>query len=345
MKDSTQNEEGLVAIIVATMIMIIMSLVVLGFARIMQREQRQALDKTLSTQAFYSAESGINDAVTRIHDTTQPPLADKQTCDTSNDSVKNPSGLIGSVDPNIDTGYTCLLINNTPKTLEYTQKSITTAASTIVPIRGAADEIITKAELSWDEGSSTSAFRSCPGTSLPIATSWTNSPGILRVDLIPADGGITRANLISGAMNAYLYPSASCGTNSFAYGSYTGTNAGQIVSVHCLNNATPHECVATITGINMKYFFVRMKSIYNASNVTVRIFDSSNTQLAIKGAQVELDTTGRVADVIRRIQVRIPLKPTYQIPDSALETTLGICKQLSVVPNVSATQSAACNSF
>lgn len=345
MKHRQEDENGLVAIIVATMIMIIMSLIVLGFARIMQREQRQALDKSLSTQAFYAAESGINDAVTRIHDITQPPLADKNDCDTSNDPAKNPSKLIGTIDGNLDTGYTCLLINNAPRTLEYTQKSVTTTGSTIVPIRGSNDELIDHAEVSWDEGSKTSAFRSCPDTSLPATTSWTNSPGILRLDLIPADGALTRAGLISNAMNAYLYPSATCGTNSIGYGSYTGVNAGQIVSIHCLNTATPHECVATITGLNMKYFYLRMRSVYNASNVTVKIFDASNKQLAIKGAQVQLDSTGRVADVVRRIQVRVPLNPTYEIPDGALETTLGICKQLAVIKNNSATQSPACSGF
>ena len=42
--------------------MIVMSLIVLGFAQISRRNQRESLDRQLSTQAFYAAESGVNDA-------------------------------------------------------------------------------------------------------------------------------------------------------------------------------------------------------------------------------------------------------------------------------------------
>ena len=58
-----KDERGMVAIMIAMFLMIILSLITLGFLRLMQREQRQALDNSLSTQAYYAAESGINDAV------------------------------------------------------------------------------------------------------------------------------------------------------------------------------------------------------------------------------------------------------------------------------------------
>ena len=109
------NEEtGLVAIVVSMLIMIIMSLTVFGFTKIMQREQRQAVDKQLSTQAFYAAESGINDAVAKIHDPAviaAGGLQDKKKCDTSSNVVTNPSGLVGAIDATNNVGYTCLLID------------------------------------------------------------------------------------------------------------------------------------------------------------------------------------------------------------------------------------------
>ncbi len=55
-----QNESGLAAIAVTMIIMGIVTLIVVGFATLMRREQRQALDQQLSTQAFYAAESGVN---------------------------------------------------------------------------------------------------------------------------------------------------------------------------------------------------------------------------------------------------------------------------------------------
>ena len=54
-------------VVLLTMIlMIVVGLIVLGFAQISRRNQRQALDRQLSTQAFYAAETGVNDAANLI---------------------------------------------------------------------------------------------------------------------------------------------------------------------------------------------------------------------------------------------------------------------------------------
>src|SRR5262245_28445627 len=54
------NQSGMAAIIVTLIIMIVLSLITLGFARIVNREQRQVADRQLNTQAFYAAESGVS---------------------------------------------------------------------------------------------------------------------------------------------------------------------------------------------------------------------------------------------------------------------------------------------
>lgn len=56
------NQEGMVAIITTMVIMVVVTLVVSSFALIVRREQQQSLDRQLSTQAFYAAESGISAA-------------------------------------------------------------------------------------------------------------------------------------------------------------------------------------------------------------------------------------------------------------------------------------------
>jgi len=57
-----RNQSGMVSIMVTMILMIVMSLIVVGFAQVSRRNQRVALDRQLSTQAFYAAESGVNDA-------------------------------------------------------------------------------------------------------------------------------------------------------------------------------------------------------------------------------------------------------------------------------------------
>src|SRR5260370_15103164 len=62
MTKKRQAEAGIVSIMVTMITMIVISLIVLGFADIARNEQRNSLDDQLSTQAYYAAESGVNDA-------------------------------------------------------------------------------------------------------------------------------------------------------------------------------------------------------------------------------------------------------------------------------------------
>ncbi|MCA9330399.1 hypothetical protein KDA11_07130, partial [Candidatus Saccharibacteria bacterium] len=55
------NEQGIVSIFVTIIIILLMSLIILAMVRNATREGRQSLDRQLSDQAFYNAESGIND--------------------------------------------------------------------------------------------------------------------------------------------------------------------------------------------------------------------------------------------------------------------------------------------
>src|ERR1035437_8641163 len=59
---SANNELGAASIIVTMITMIIISLIVIGFATISRRIQQQSVNTQLSTQAFYAGESGGEDA-------------------------------------------------------------------------------------------------------------------------------------------------------------------------------------------------------------------------------------------------------------------------------------------
>jgi Tfp pilus assembly protein PilX len=337
-----RGEDGLVAIVVATVIMVILSLITLGFARIMQSEQRQALDRSLSTQAFYAAESAVNDVVRQIQDP-NPATAftqDKNTCGT------DPSNrFTGEVDTNLSAAYTCLRVDQAPETLEYTQGSIGTDVSKIVPVRADTGVPINRINISWEEDSSSvqsgnAAFPACPGNpaSLPPfsgAGAWDRRIGMIRADIIPADT-LNRDALVNSTMSLYLYPCAGGGTNSINYSAHNDTvEKGQIVAVRCVAGGTPRDCDLAI---NMdispnRLYYLRLRSIYKASDLTVRVFDAASNQLAIRGAQVQIDATGKVNDVLRRIQVRVPVNRAYQVPEFVIQTNDNICKQLQVTPN------------
>ena len=343
------NEDGLVAIVVATVVMIILSLITLGFARIMQSEQRQALDRSLSTQAFYAAESAINDVVRQIQDP-NPATAytqDKATCGT------DPANRFdGSVDSSVSATYTCLLIDQAPDTLEYTQGSIGLEASKIIPIRAENGSLISQVRIAWEENSSSAPSGNtpivCPSTTGAVdlppfsgGTPWNNRIGMLRIDLIRADPPLDRNTLVAHTMSSYLYPCT--GAGSIVSTNFSDHNAdnqkGQILPVRCVSGAIPRDCEVSINMNNAspqsapaRQFYLRIRSIYRANDVTVRVFDGAGTQQAISGAQVQIDSTGKVNDVLRRIQVRVPVNKSYQIPEYVIQTTDSICKQIQVTP-------------
>jgi hypothetical protein len=60
------NQQGFVAFFVTIMVMIIFGILILSFSQISNREGVSALNRNLSTNALYAAESGINDAYTAI---------------------------------------------------------------------------------------------------------------------------------------------------------------------------------------------------------------------------------------------------------------------------------------
>src|SRR5262245_1378660 len=118
-----KNQKGMVSILVTMVIMIVVSLIVLGFAKIIRREERQSLDRQLSTQAFYAAESGINDAVKKISDDIKNNVTvpTKTSCDPDNHYTTS-NQLDGTT-----ITYSCLLIDPTPNTLEYSSINTTSA--------------------------------------------------------------------------------------------------------------------------------------------------------------------------------------------------------------------------
>ena len=62
-----KDQSGVVSIVISIIIMVILSLIAISFARIMRQEQQQAYERQLHTQAYYAAESAVNDVRREIN--------------------------------------------------------------------------------------------------------------------------------------------------------------------------------------------------------------------------------------------------------------------------------------
>jgi Tfp pilus assembly protein PilX len=333
-----KNEQGFASLLIGITLVIVLSLLTLGFAELMRNEQNQVTSRQLSSQAFYAAESGINDAARALGDgyatnkTTCPPLSVTPTSPVADKDLS---------DPNVDgtnSQWSCLLIDTSPKSLDYS--SIGTDSPTTFLVKGDTGGIV-NVKISWqDTSSATTAFRSVSGNStgaFPTQAAWdtpSNVTGMLRLALtgIPAGGGVTRASLISNTFNAFLYPADSTvsGSNIIPFTTTQSAN-GSIVDGHCSTTNTPRYCSVTITNIpaSNAYLLFDLRSVYGATNVDI---SANGGTVGLVGAQSLVDSTGRALNVLKRIQVRIPSKDTYNAPDYAIESADSICKQLLVIP-------------
>src|SRR5437762_1324315 len=84
------KDRGVASIIVTFMFLLVISLIVVAYGRIIRREQQQSLDRQLSTAAFYAAESGINVTVKYLGDPAtnsalRTALSNKSSCNPISD--------------------------------------------------------------------------------------------------------------------------------------------------------------------------------------------------------------------------------------------------------------------
>jgi Tfp pilus assembly protein PilX len=345
MKRSTSlhsDQSGLVSITVALSFIIIMSLITTSFALLSRREQRQSLDRQLSTQAFYAAESGVNDAIQAV----KAGTTNVDDCGAVNTNA--------AFKPNLgqNLSYTCVLVNESPTAIEET---VSTDDSKVVRVQSSSN--IGKLRISWQDANGAQTFTAPSNTThyLPQQTfnqdqptSYANNTGIVRAMIIPVSGALSRNSLINNTQTLFLYPLVSASVGQV--GSYTTvfptaqTSQGAFLDGQCnignINTPSPglpQYCNGEVKGLSAfgtKTFYVRLTGIYQSSKVTIQAFadDGSTTALPLLNGQVVIDSTGKASDVLRRIQVRVPIQNTYYTPEYALESADDICKLLGVSP-------------
>ena len=315
MRANKKHDAGIVSIMVTMVMIIVISLIVLGLAEISRTEQRNTTDDQLSVQAYYAAESGVSDALAAINSSVPAgqPIPPKPTCSSSNPPY-NFSGVVNSA---YNVSYTCITVNPTPTTLTETIKT----SSTVIPLTAAST--INSLTLDWEIASGALGAGTCntpPGT-FPTASSWNCNFPILRVDLLNANGSLSRANWSNNTATMFFVPTM--GSSSPA----SLSSRGGIFATKC----TPTDCTATINlAPGGTSYYMRVTGIYKTdSKLTIT---AGGTQFV--DTQVVIDSTGKAQDILRRIQVAVDLTDanTYLAPSSALVTEDSICKQFGVAP-------------
>ena len=349
-KKLQKDQQGIVSILVSIVLVIILSLVVTSFSVLMRREQRQVLDRQLSTQAFYAAETGVNDAINKLKD--NPGLSSND-CDST-------SAIVNAKDLGNDSKLTCVLIENKVEDVQFSP--IDTNTSKIVKLN-----VPTARSLNFSWQPSEKADNHEYAQNVPkglvtepidvndhkLPTSKSGSQyarqvrdsGILRLSIIPIhNGAITRSQLKRETQTLFLYPNQNDqtgkkGIHEFSTSGIDGQ--GVFVNGECNNDNQPYDCNIEVTNLpfdeGVENYYIRLKAIYSPLSVSISADNDEGSLIQLKNSQAIIDSTGKANDVLRRIQVRVPLQAQYYYPDFAVETNDSLCKryQLSFDNNLS----------
>lgn len=367
------DERGVVSITVAVVFILIITLVVLGFSQVTRRNEKQAIDRHLNSQAYYAAETGVNDAMNKIaKDLEEGKKPADQTVCKKDVLAGGYTRNGGNIDEADGTLYSCLLVDTSPPALTWDHVDDT---SIVTPISAgdrdgdgdSSNDELGDYTIEWHRTAGKTAgntdiptdrpVSNCTAQphNLPNSTAWNkqlwdgSAPkkgcpfGLLRVDLTRISSNtITNATAASKAtMTLFLYPRsgdvdnpptipftyAGAGISDNIYGE--GVRQQGVAKAAACNNEL---CRIKIIDLGFPDAYVKLRSIY---------VDSKNVQLqnpnGTENSQILVDVTGKAQDVLRRMQVYVPIagssrtdRNTYS--DFGLQTGKSICKRYVVSP-------------
>ena len=321
MRTLRNDQRGMSSLLFTLIMMIVISLIVVGFAQLARRGQREALDNQLSSQAYYAAESGVNDAV---HVLQANPAAGNANSIQCGDFI-----TANNLNTQINAGavkYTCLFVNSGPlKTLVYDHNVISPTNAQVIPINPTGGSL-NSLTITWntpDGSTNPTQASTCNDTSssLPAQKDYKCVYPMLRIDLVPTSKLDNRADADSNTLTEFIKP-----TSSRSNGNGTFDMSNRLVEGFC--NGT--NCSYTIGGLAGKGdLLLHVSSVYNSTKlVTVDSSDPAGVELS--GAQAIIDSTGQAQDVLRRIQVRVPIGSRSVPVSGAIESNQSICKRFTV---------------
>ncbi len=336
------DQAGLVSIMITMIMMIVISLIVIGFTQVVNRNRRETLDRQLSTQAFYAAEAGVNDARKAINTVLQSgdPTAVKEKTSCGKDANYTSEPKLST---NPDVQYTCLLVSTNVEAIKTTAS---VGASSIVYVDMAkangtnfsdpADTTSVPLTFKWFPYLSSATpendcqtFKTFP----PNGAGYKCGYGLLRVDLMQAASFGGAADLGNMTETFYFQPVKGAAVaepvNNFKAGVASSDPRAHVVRAGCSATACEGKLMLSDSAKRQKYY-ARLTMMYRDAPL-VEIDGGASNESYFRGAQAIIDSTGKSQDVLRRVQVRVSLMPgASSVPNGAIQSKAAVCKRFTV---------------
>lgn len=329
-------QRGIVSIMVTMIMIIVITLIVLGFATVSRNEQRSTADNQLSAQAYYAAESGVNDARAAIDGFVSrgQKIPAKTSC--ADDTINYPSLASGkTIDAAYNVAYSCVLISTDNASLVNTLGY----ASTTIPLNSDSGAFRT-ITLQWTSGKSNpTSTAGCDAVIAQWPTAWGCNYPVIRIDMVNtgSSGTLNRDEWADNTATLFLVPEAAGGR---PIANFTpGTGKVQIVPVSCGSNGPCSIDIEPLQGFDSSQYYLRASTLY-VNNTQFTVSSKTPGQKFI-GAQAQIDVTGKAQDILRRILVAVNLTNTPPVPDYAIMSQDSVCKRYQITSSMFSTPSDA----
>lgn len=344
-----RNQRGMVSITVTIVFIMVISLVVLGFSQVSRRNSREALDRHLSSQAFYAAETGVNDVMNEIAKRVE--AGKKITSQT--ECTGEYTRAEGKVDEKNGVSYTCLLVN---AVLDNQKYSNVAEGAIIIPLDSVSGDLDNNT-YTWQpvvSPASGATLSKCPdiGNNPKLSTWSNNCPyAMLRIEIMPILPEVLNSTDVARqkSMTLFVYPRSGDPNNpsTKTYSEVIGTNDRRAYA-----SCNETQCSFKIDGMQFEKAYAKVRTIYQgtpqlqvlAKGVTISEIDNTSLrdeeETGFENGQVLIDVTGKAQDVLRRIQVRMSVKggsarTNYAgFSDYAIQSADSVCKLYEVSPTV-----------
>jgi len=369
MNKYNNKQYGAVSLFIVIFATLLMTIVTVGFVRIMLQGQQQASSTDLSQSAYDSALAGVEDAkralllyqntcntLSSISCTNLQKQIASSTC---NDAVSVLSDVAAAMaasssnEVNVQTGSTSNALNQAytcVKIILNTQNYLGTLAkdeSNIIPLVGVSP--FNEVKIQWfdSKNSSTGSVSLASASTLipvvPLMRAWSSqTPPIMRSQLMWFGGSgfkLTDFDSNTNSSTLFLYPAASGGLNNFDYNLdsrrlTSGGSGSQPKPVNCVDllHGALYSCSATIKlpASAQQSMFLRLTSIYGGANYNVTL-QNNGSVVEFSAVQPEIDSTGRADNLFRRVQTRVELTDTtFAYPNAAINIEGSFCKDFSI---------------
>jgi Tfp pilus assembly protein PilX len=358
------HQQGFVAILTVLLFTVLISVLTVGFLRVMTDQSDQVVQDDLSKGALAAAQSGAEDGKRALARCRSLTGAAQSACYTIlTDSVTSGCpGIYGPAsslaadlnltkvpgtdairvgDESLNQRTTCTII--TLETDDVVGRA-TENLGVMVPLQ--ANAAFDRLTMQWhrfaEDGQAAIPASGAVASKNPTKSNWRSGgisyPAMMRVQLLVFRPGQTLGALSGQAPTTFLVPS------NVASAPLTLTASTRQL-VHC-DTASSYACTASI-GLPAGYnpasgdrYFALVSSVYGSTNYRLTL-QNGGSAVKFFDAEPSIDVTGASGDVFRRIETRVAYHADGFFTHNALEVGSTICKDYLVA--VSATSSSGCS--